>query len=107
MEELAKLWLKPEYMPMFAIITLTLKTVVVPLVKSFVTKNPKGYSPVIIAHVAGVLIAFIYKGINSGCSWHIQDITMVVLVGVFAAQSAIGLNVTTQSISGKDINIPR
>lgn len=112
MDELVKLWLAPEYLAMLAVITLTVKLLVVPVLKSFFkdefgnsTTHPQGYTPLIVAYVGAIILAFMWKLLFPFGVWDVRAVVMVVLVGVFAAFSAIGMNVTTQAVQGKDVSI--
>jgi K+-sensing histidine kinase KdpD len=105
-DELIKAWLKPEYLAMLVIITLTVKLAVVPLVKAFLLDtNVKGYTSIYIAYAGAILVSFLYKFLFPFGTWTIRDVLMVIIVGVFAALSAIGTNVTTQAMRGKDVSI--
>lgn len=107
MEELIRLWLPPVYVAMLGLITLTLKLIVVPFIKSTAAQdmNPKGYTPVIIAIIGGIVLAFLWKLVFPFGAWAVQEIALTALVGIFAAFSAIGLNVTTQAFKGNDVSI--
>lgn len=107
MEELIKLWLAPHYLAMLAIITLTVKLMVVPFIKNYLLDetNAKGYTSLCIAYAAAIIAAFLYKFLFPFGAWTARDVVMVILVGVFSAVSAIGLNVTTQAFRGSDVSI--
>jgi hypothetical protein len=109
MEELIKLWLKPDYIAMLAVITLTVKLALVPLIKNlfFYNTNEKGYTSVRITYVMSIIVGFLYKFLFPFGAWTARDVIMVIIVGVFSAFSALGANVTTQAIRGKDVSITR
>jgi predicted PurR-regulated permease PerM len=100
-------WLTPEYVAMIAVIAVVLKWAVVPFIKDVLmsTSQDKGYTPLIIAFVAALILAFLYKYLKGIGTWDSRGVIMTVLVAIFAAASAIGLNVTTQAIRGKDVSI--
>lgn len=106
MDELLKAWLKPEYIAMFAVIVLTVKLAVVPFIKALLTNtHVKGYTSVELAYAGSVVVAFLYKYMASVGTWTGKDIIMTLIVGLAAATSAIGLNVTTQAVQGSDVSI--
>jgi hypothetical protein len=105
MDELLKSWVKPEYLPMLAIIAATVKYVITPMIKSFLSTHAKGYTSVVITMVASVVLALVFKVINPVGTWDAQGITMTVIVGIIAGFTAIGTNVTAQAIKGNDVSI--
>lgn len=108
MDELIRLWLRPEYLPMLAIIALTVKLVVVPVVKALwygSQTHPNGYTPVAIAVVSSIAISFLYKWLKDIGAWDAEGIIMTILVGLMAAFTAIGANVTTQVLRRSDVSI--
>lgn len=100
-------WLTPEYMGMVAIITLALKFAIIPFVKNVLMTEThlQGYTPIIIAFVAALTLSFLYKFLQHVGIWDSRGVIMTILVAIFAACSAIGLNVTTQALKGKDVSI--
>ncbi len=108
MDELFKTWLSPEYIIMLGIVTLTVKLIVVPIIKSIVggdNLNVKGHSSIIFAYIASIALSFAYKSLFAVGIWDARNIVMTVLVGIFSACSAIGLNISTQTLKGRDVSI--
>lgn len=106
MEELYSKWLTPEYAAMIAVIAFTLKILFVPIVKGFIPETHyKGYTPVLIAFIGAVILSFLFKVSMGVGAWDVKDIVMTLFVAVFSATSAIGLNVTTQAMQGKNVSI--
>ena len=114
MVELYSKWLSPEYLLMLGVLSPAMKWGLIPLLKKIfwpnddcfnTTTHPKGYTPIWIAFIACVVAAFVWKYLFPFGSWDYRAIIMVVLVGIFAATSAIGLNVTTQAARGKDVSV--
>lgn len=105
MEEVLKSWVKPEYLPMLAMIAATVKYVIVPIIKSLLTTSTKGSTSIVIAMVAAMILAFVFKVVYPVGTWDAQGITMTALVGLIAGFTAIGGNVTVQAIKGSDVSI--
>lgn len=105
MDDILKSWVKPEYLPMLAIIAATVKYVIVPIIKAMLTPNTKGSTPVVIAMVAAMILSFVFKIAYPVGTWDAQGITMTALVGLIAGFTAIGTNVTVQAIKGSDVSI--
>lgn len=106
MEELYSKWLSPEYVAMIAVIALTLKLLIIPIIKSFMDDTHyKGYTPLVIAFLGALILSFMLKVLLDVGQWDAKGIVMTVFVAIFAATSAIGFNVTTQAVQGKDVSI--
>lgn len=107
MNELLKAWLRPEYLPMLAIVALTVKYAVVPAVKFLLdlVTHPKGYTSITLAYGGSIVVSFLYKYMASVGTWDGKDIIMTLIVGLAAAAGAIGTNVTTQALRGSDVSI--
>lgn len=104
--ELVKLWVRPEYLPMLTMIAVTVKLAVVPIVKALLSKtHPLGYTSVGIATIGSVLLSFVYKVAFPVGTWSLQDIVMTVIVGVLAAMTSIGMNVLSQALQQNDVNV--
>lgn len=105
MEEILKSWVKPEYLPMLAMIAATVKYVIVPIIKALLTTSTKGNTSIVIAMVAAIVLSFVFKVIYPVGTWDAQGITMTIVVGIIAGFTAIGTNVTVQAIKGSDVSI--
>jgi hypothetical protein len=98
-------------MAMIAIIATMLKWAVVPGVKKLYTDlvcrelHWAGYTPLYIAYTASIGLSFLYKAMFNVGVWGWRDIVMTILVGIFAAASAVGGNTTIQAIKGNDVSI--
>lgn len=109
MDAILSAWILPAYLPMLVVIAATVKLLVVPAFKSLwfgnMDTHPKGYTSVLAVVISSIVIALLYKFIKHIGAWDAEGIIMTILVGLAAAFTAIGANVTTQAIKGQDVSI--
>jgi 4-hydroxybenzoate polyprenyltransferase len=104
MDELLKLWVKPEYAQMLVAVGLAVKFVAVPLLKTTISTSPNGTTSVVLAMISAVALAFLYK-LMFMVGWSAQAVGSTFFTGILSGVGAIGVNVVVQAIKGKDVSI--
>jgi hypothetical protein len=105
-DELIKVWLKPEYLPMFAAVVLLIKLVVVPVFKQFgVLTAADGSTSLKYALISGPVLALLFRLLGGAATWGLVSTLATAVTGLFAGFAAVGLNVSVASVRGKDVSI--
>jgi len=104
--EFLKSLLPAIYLPVLASAIAATK-LLVPVIKTVfaVQTDPRGYTSIKIAFGLSLVTSFGYKWLGQVGVWNVSQVLITILVAIISTMTAIGLNVTIQSLKGSDVSI--